>query len=143
MSDQEPWIPAIPTESAPTTGHIGLWQKAKTLFGILSSLATLAKFIGNLTRQDQPQDPKRLGLMLQAVGLFMGFLAIAGAVTYRIVSKGDVGNGAIWALAVVGTLFTGGQVIAHFKPDSPLDGGPFDNLPSAPKGVQNLEGRGK
>ena len=92
-----------PTDGPGTTGHIGLCQ--------------------GLIRQDCPQDPKRLAVIIGAVSLALGFLGVASGVVWQIFSKNGLGPGLVAALvATAGPL--GAMVYGvHRKPDDPLPGG--------------------
>jgi len=80
-----------------------------------------------LIRQDMPEDPKRLAVILGALGLVLALLALAVPAALWIYRHGDLGGG-----AVAGILGASGPLGAmvygvHRKPDDPIaltPGGP-------------------
>jgi uncharacterized membrane protein len=80
-------------------------------------------FLSRLVRTDYPEDPKRLVLILAALGLIGGFLALAIPAALRIYRTGDLGGGAVAALIGAGGPLAGLAGYAHKKPDDPIQGG--------------------
>lgn len=80
-------------------------------------------FLSRLIRQDCPEDPKRLAVILGTTGLLLGFLALAVPSAAWVWKHGDLGGG-----AVAGLLGASGPLGAmvygvHRKPDDPMAGG--------------------
>lgn len=91
--------------NGPTTGHIGLFR--------------------GLVRQDCPEDPKRLVVMISAVGLIYGFVTIARQAAQQIAQGHDIAGGTVGALLGIGTLLAGLAGYVHHKRDDVLPSTPF------------------
>ena len=74
-------------------------------------------FLSRLIRQDTPEDPKRLVLILSALGLIVGFLVLAVPAAVKIYQTGDLGGGAVAALLGASGPLAGLAGFAHKKPD--------------------------
>ena len=79
----------------------------------------LPGFLARLIRTDLPEDPKRLTLVFSAAGLTIGFLGMAFSAAHWIWVKGDLGGGAVGAIASTATFLAGLAGYAHTKPDAP------------------------
>jgi hypothetical protein len=80
-------------------------------------------FLCRLVRQDCPEDPKRLAVVIGAVALALGFEAVAIAAAIEILLHNSLGAGIVAALiATAGPL--GAMVYGvHRKPDDVLPPG--------------------
>ena len=80
-------------------------------------------FWAGLVRQDRPEDPKRLAVVVAVLTLAIGYLGVASAVVYQIFKSNGLGPGLTAALiATAGPL--GAMVYGvHRKADDNLPGG--------------------
>ena len=114
MSEPCAVTPATPTENAPTIGRIGR-------FFHLDALKTLAGFIRNLSRQDRPEDPKRLAVIVSSAALAAGFLILIGTISRLALIGKPLDGGLLTFTAGVGVTLGGLAGYVHRKPDSPLE----------------------
>lgn len=77
-------------------------------------------FLSRYCRQDHPEDPKRLAVIVATFALAVGYAGIAMAVVFQIFRSNGLGPGLVAALvATAGPL--GAMVYGvHRKPDEPL-----------------------
>ena len=80
-------------------------------------------FLSRFCRQDHPEDPKRLAVIIGSVSLGAGYLGVALGVCYQVFVSNGLGPGLVAALiATAGPL--GAMVYGvHRKPDDPLPPG--------------------
>jgi len=101
MTCLDPIPGTTPTDGAvPTNGHTGLFRA--------------------IVRQDMPENPEAFVLIGTTAFLGMGFLVMALAVACRILTKGDLGTGAL--TAVTGTGASLALLVAYVRGRRP-DGG--------------------
>jgi hypothetical protein len=106
-----------------TTGRIG--QFLARIRQLMGPVESIAEFCRNLVRQDKPEDPKRLVMLVSAGGLVMGWLKLAWAAAGQIQQGHDIASGVATTLGALALLIAGLAGYVHRKPDDPLppDGG--------------------
>lgn len=114
MSPECPTPGAIPMAGNGTTGRIGRF---------LEPLRSLAGFIHNLCRQDRPEDPKRLAVIISASALALGFLGCVATISRLALVGKALDNGLLTFAAGVGVTLGGLAGFVHRKPDDPMPGG--------------------
>ena len=109
--------PAI-TEMTPTELiHTGFLSR------MIGPLRNLACFIRNLSRQDRPEDPKRLAVIISASALAAGFLILIGTISRLAFLGKPLDNGLLTFTAGVGVTLGGLAGYVHRKPDEVLPPG--------------------
>ena len=83
-----------------------------------------AGFFARLLRQDTPEDPKRLVLLVSAATLVVIALALVLPAAIWVGHHGDLGRGVVAVIIAVAGFLSGLAGYAHKKPDDQLPGGP-------------------
>jgi len=73
-----------------------------------------------LIRQDCPEDPKRLGIIVATAALALGFLVCTATISIQAFRSKPLDNGLLTFTAGVGITLGGLAGAAHRKPDDPL-----------------------
>jgi hypothetical protein len=105
----------------PTIGRTGRFLAYLRQF--LGPAESIAGFCRNLVRQDKPEDPKRLVMLVSAGGLVMGWLKLAWAAAGQIQQGHDIASGVATTLGALALLIAGLAGYVHRKPDDPLPPG--------------------
>jgi hypothetical protein len=77
-------------------------------------------FLCRLVRQDCPEDPKRLGIIVATAALALGFLICTATISIQAFRAKPLDNGLLTFTAGVGLTLGGLAGAAHRKPDDPL-----------------------
>ena len=106
-----------PTDGDATTGRTGQF------LAYCRILISIPEFIRNLSRQDRPEDPKRLAVIISASALALGFLIVVSVLARQGCSAKPIDSGLAAFAGSLALILSGLAGYVHRKPDDPLPPG--------------------